>query len=76
MDSKVIIPRRRRRRWPWVLLVLLILSGAGFAVYSASAKGNGEQVIKLEDIDLRVGKSEVSDIQVTVSTRSARSSRP
>jgi len=67
MESKVIIPKRRRRRWPWILLVLIILSGAGFAVYSASAKGNGEQLIKLEDIDLRVGKTEVSDIQVTVS---------
>jgi HlyD family secretion protein len=67
MDSKITIPKRRRRRWPWLLLALLILSGAGFAVYSANGQGNDEQTIKIEDIDLRVGKSEVSDIQVTVS---------
>ena len=67
MDSKITIPKRRRRRWPWLLLALLILSGAGFAVYSANGQGNDEQKVKIEDIDLRVGKSEVSDIQVTVS---------
>src|SRR5438093_2977355 len=70
MTSTLPLPsvRHRRRRWPWFVLGILVLGLVGAGVYSYS---NGNQArrasaISVDDLDLRVGKAEVSDIQVTV----------
>ena len=60
------VSRRRRRRWPWVFLALLLLGGVGFVVANANKNDRRGQTLTLDDLDLRVGKAEVSDIQVTV----------
>src|SRR6185503_4543547 len=57
---------RRRRRWPWLVIAAILLSGLGFGAYSASGKKNAKNSLSANDLDLRVGKSEVADIQVTV----------
>ncbi len=68
MESTIPTPRRRRRRWPWLVLILAVLGGVGVAVVSVSAKSHAKrsQSLSLDDLDVRVGKSEVSDIQVTI----------
>ena len=59
--------RRRRRRWPWVLLVVVLLGGGGIVgVRALGSQSQKTPSIKSEDFDLRLGKAEVSDIQVTV----------
>ncbi len=61
------IPLRRRRRWPWILLLLVVVGGAGVGI--GTLRGGGSQggaKIKADDLDLRLGKSDVQDIQVTV----------
>ena len=61
-------PRRRRRRLIWITAAVLLFGGAGVAALSMS-KGSQTKagaMITTDDLDLRVGKSEVSDIQVTV----------
>jgi HlyD family secretion protein len=61
------IPLRRRKRWPWILLLLVIVGAAGVGVGTlrgGTTGGNGK--IKADDLDLRLGKSDVRDIQVTV----------
>lgn len=59
-------PRRRRRRWPWLVLVLVVLGGVGAGLYGRNNHGRRAQTISIDDLEVRVGKSEVSDIQVTV----------
>ena len=61
------VSRRRRRRWPWILLALVLIGGVGFVVANANKGDRRGQTLTLDDLDLRVGKAEVSDIQVTVS---------
>ena len=65
MDPTVPSPRRRRR-WPWVLGVVLLGlgGGAGFAVYGHYAR-NGRG-LGVDDLDIRLGKAEIADIQVSV----------
>lgn len=61
------IPLRRRRRWPW--LVLLLVVGGGGVGLGMIARGNpsrGAAKITIEDIDIRTGKSEISDVQIRV----------
>jgi HlyD family secretion protein len=61
------IPLRRRRRWPWILLLLVVVGGAGVGIGTlrgGGSRGNGK--VKADDLDLRLGKSDVRDIQVTV----------
>ncbi|MBZ5640746.1 MAG: efflux RND transporter periplasmic adaptor subunit [Acidobacteriia bacterium] len=61
------IPLRRRRRWPWILLLLVVVGAAGVGVGTLRGGGSGgEGKIKSDDLDLRLGKSDVRDIQVTV----------
>jgi len=59
---------KRRRRWPWLVLALVVLGGSGVAVVTISAQSQAKrkQTLSLDDLDLRVGKSAISDIQVTV----------
>ena len=61
------VSRRRRRRWPWIFLALVLIGGVGFVVANANKGDRRNQTLTLDDLDLRVGKAEVSDIQVTVS---------
>ena len=61
------IPLRRRRRWPWIVLLLIVVGAAGVGVGTlrgGASGGNGK--VKADDLDLRLGKSDVRDIQVTV----------
>lgn len=59
--------RRRRRRWPWVLLVVVILAGGGLVGMRAlGGQSQKPPTISSDDMDLRIGKAEISDIQVTV----------
>jgi len=61
------IPLRRRRRWPWILLLLVVVGAGGVAVGTLRGGGSGGNgKIKADDLDLRLGKSDVRDIQVTV----------
>ena len=58
--------RRGRRRWIWIILVLiLVVLGGGAAIFSR-ANARNKQAYTSDDLDLRVGKSEMADIQVTV----------
>lgn len=62
------IPIRRRRRWPWILL-LAVAAGAGGVVIGTKTGGGGagaERGITPDDLDLRLGKAEIRDIQITV----------
>ena len=61
------LPRRRRRRWPWLVLGLVLIGGVAFALVGANNRDRKGQTITLDDLDLRVGKAEIADIQVTVS---------
>ena len=61
------VSRRRRRRWPWIFLALVLIGGVGFVVANANKGDRRNQTLTLDDLDLRVGKAEISDIQVTVS---------
>jgi len=58
--------RRGRRRWIWTLLVLIAvgLGGGAFVFIRASAKS--KQTLTSDDLDLRIGKTEMAEIQVTV----------
>lgn len=58
-------PRRRRRRWIIVAVLAVILTGTSIAIF-AGRNGGRQQEISADDIDLRLGKAEVGDIQVTV----------
>ncbi len=61
------IPLRRRRRWPWILVLLVVVGAAGVGVGTLRGGGSGGNgKIKADDLDLRLGKSDVRDIQVTV----------
>ena len=58
--------RRRRRRWPWVLLVVAVLGGGLVGVKVFGSQDKKAPTISSDDFDLRLGKSEIADIQVTV----------
>ncbi len=61
------IPLRRRRRWPWILLLLIVVGAAGVGIGTLKGGGSGNNSkVKSDDLDLRLGKSDVRDIQVTV----------
>jgi HlyD family secretion protein len=57
---------RPRRRWLWVTLVVVVLSVAGAGVVASRQNGGNKGGLSIDDIDLRVGKAEISDIQITV----------
>jgi len=65
MESKV-SKVRRKRRWPWVIAAAILLSGLGFGAYSATSQKRGKNALSVNDLDIRVGKSEIANIQVTV----------
>jgi HlyD family secretion protein len=61
------IPLRRRRRWPWILLLLVVVGAAGVGIGTLRGGGSGSNAkVKADDLDIRLGKSDVRDIQVTV----------
>jgi HlyD family secretion protein len=68
MTSPNGLPRRRRRRWLWLFIASLILVGtvgAGWIATSVS-QARSSRSLSTDDLDLRVGKAEVADIQVAV----------
>jgi HlyD family secretion protein len=59
--------KRTRRRWIWTGIVLaVVLGGGGIALYSYGSLARNKQGTTPEDLDVRLGKSEIADIQVTV----------
>jgi HlyD family secretion protein len=58
--------RRPRRRWLWVTLVVLVLSIIGAGVFASRQNGRKKGGVSTDDIDLRIGKAEIADIQITV----------
>ena len=68
MNEQIPAPRRRRRRWPWVLLSLVVVGGSvgGILFYNHNSQARAKRAISTEEFDLRLGKSDVADIQVSV----------
>jgi len=66
MNTTVPAPRRRRR-WIWIVLIVILLGGvsAGLLAYSSHARNS--KGLSPDDLDVRIGKIETADIQVTVS---------
>ena len=61
------IPLRRRRRWPWILVLLIVVGAAGVGIGTLrGGSSGGNSKVKSDDLDIRIGKSDVRDIQVTV----------
>jgi HlyD family secretion protein len=59
--------KRTRRRWIWIGLTLMVLLGVGgIALYANGSFARNKKGMTPDDLDVRLGKSEVSDIQVTV----------
>ncbi len=58
--------RRGRRRWIWITLILVVLAIGGGAFVFNQANSRNKQTLSGDDLDLRIGKSETADIQVTV----------
>ncbi len=68
MEPTIPAPRRRRRRWPWLVLVVVTLGVAGITtvMMASRTQGGRNETVSIEDLEVRVGKSDISDIQVTV----------
>jgi len=59
--------KRVRRRWIWIgLLLVVILGGSGVAFVVRGGMARNNKGPSPDDLDVRLGKSEISDIQVTV----------
>jgi len=58
--------RRRRRRWPWLLLLVVLVGSAAAVALAAKGPGKNGTVIAPDDLEVRTGKSEVADVEVTV----------
>ena len=59
--------KRARRRWIWIGLVLvLVLGGGGVGLVAKGTMARNNKGPVADDLDVRLGKSEISDIQVTV----------
>jgi len=59
-------PRRRRRRWLWTTLVIVVVIGLAVGYYANGSTARSKSGISTDDLDLRVGKASISDIQVAV----------
>src|SRR5437762_792434 len=69
MSAPISPPRRRRRRRTlWVVVPLVVVIGvvAAVAIQSRRAQAHSKSSVSSDDLDLRLGKAEVSDIQVSV----------
>jgi HlyD family secretion protein len=58
--------RRGRRRWIWITLILVAIAGVGGAAIMIGASARNKQTLTSDDLDLRIGKTQTADIQVTV----------
>jgi HlyD family secretion protein len=59
--------KRSRRRWIWIgVLLVVILGGGGVAFVARGTMAGNNKGPSPDDLDVRLGKSEISDIQVTV----------
>jgi RND family efflux transporter MFP subunit len=59
-------PRRRRRRWLWVALPIIAIAALGVGFLATSSQARQKNTLSTDDLDLRVGKAVIADIQVTV----------
>ena len=67
MSSLNPAPRRRRRRWLWIAVPAVLLTVVvAITLRSRHAQAVSSRSISSDELDLRLGKAEVSDIQVSV----------
>jgi HlyD family secretion protein len=66
MPSTLPAPRRRRRRWIWLLLIIIVIGGLSVGFYVNGSFARNGQTLSADDLDVRVGKAEIADVQVTV----------
>src|SRR5262245_33211860 len=66
MSALKAAPRRRRRRWLWVALPIIAIAALGVGFLATSSQARAKNTLSTDDLDLRVGKASISDIQVTV----------
>jgi HlyD family secretion protein len=66
MASTSSAQRRRRRRWIWVVLLLVVVAGLTVGLIRNGSLARGKESLTADDLDLRVGKAEVGDVQVSV----------
>ncbi len=59
--------KRARRRWIWISVIfLIILAVGGILLYANGNFTKNKKGISPDDLDVRLGKSEIGDIQVMV----------
>jgi HlyD family secretion protein len=59
--------KRARRRWIWVSICLVVVLGlGGIALYANGSFARNKKGVTPDDLDVRLGKSVISDVQVTV----------
>jgi HlyD family secretion protein len=66
MSSAKSTPKRRRRRWIWVAVILVVVGGAAAALIGTGTFAKNSRVIGVDDLDIRIGKAAINDVQVTV----------
>ena len=65
--SLTVTPKvRRRRRWPWITAAVLLVAGGAAAVMTAKSQAKAARAVATDDLEVRIGKSEIADIQVAV----------
>jgi len=57
---------RRRRRWPWFVLAAVLVPVIAYAAYTSTNGRKSKVTVSVNDLDVRVGKGEIADIQVAV----------
>ncbi|MBP7147954.1 MAG: efflux RND transporter periplasmic adaptor subunit [Acidobacteria bacterium] len=60
-------PRRRRRRWVLYGSLAVLALAATMVLLARRSNANGAEAISADQLEIRVGKVETADIQVTVS---------
>jgi len=66
MSRSASTPKRRRRRWIWVTLILVVVGAAAATLIGTGTFAKNSRIIGIDDLDLRIGKAAVGDVQVTV----------
>jgi HlyD family secretion protein len=57
---------RRRRRWIWISLLVVAVGITAATIIGAGSFGKNQHTLGVDDLDLRVGKAAIGDVQVAV----------